>query len=277
MIRLNPNLKYCLSRTGLVIAFLAFSAGIGQANVNLALLPDTVNVQPGEIFDVELTITEEGSAFNGYDAVIGFDPAVLTFLQRPQSEQEGPLMTEACPNRFHIFEVLPAGDALSLSHVLLCAGVSITGPGVVYQLRFQAGELNTTTEISLLEGTGFFLAGMAVSPVITEDAVVQIGTVSAVLPERPASEFALRAAPNPFNPMTAISFTLPESGWVHLSVFNANGLRVKRLLDDYLGPGRQEHFWDGRDEYGQIVGSGVYFLRLDVAGQREIRTVTLIK
>lgn len=277
MIQLNPNLKYCLSRTGLVFALLALSAGIGHAGIHLAIIPETINVQPGEIFDVELTITEEGSAFNGYDAVVGFDPAVLTFLQRPQSEQEGPLMTEACSNRFHIFEVLPAGDALSLSHVLLCAGVSLTGPGVVYRLRFQAGESNTTTAISLLEGTTFFLAGMAVSPVITEDAVVEVGDVSAVLPERPASQFALRAAPNPFNPMTAISFTLPESGWAHLSVFNANGFRVKRLLDEYVGPGRQEYFWDGRDEYGRIVGSGVYLLRLDVAGQREIRSVTLIK
>ena len=277
MIHPNPNLKYCLSRTGLVIALLALSAGMGRAEIHLAILPDTVNVQPGEIFDVELTITEEGSAFNGYDAVVGFDPAVLTFLQRPAPAQEGPLMTEACINRFHNFEVLPAGDALSLSHVLLCAGVSLTGPGVVYQLRFQAGESNTTTEISLLEGTTFFLAGMAVSPVITEDAVVQIGIVSAVLPERPASEFALRAAPNPFNPLTAVSFTLPEPGWAHLSVFNANGFRIKRLLDEYVGPGRQEHFWDGRDEYGRIVGSGVYLLRLDVAGQREVRSVTLIK
>ncbi len=148
---------------------------VAHADVHFAVRPSLVNVQPGEVFEVELTITETGSAFNGYDAVVGYDPAVLTFQQRPQAQQEGPLMTGACPNRFHDFHAMPADGILSVTHVLLCAGVSVTGPGVVYRLQFVAGQNNATTSISLLDGTAFYLAGVYVTPVFLENAEVQIG------------------------------------------------------------------------------------------------------
>ena len=78
-------------RLGLVILLSVFVLVVSPsyADVNLGILPAAVSVQPGEIFDVELTITEAGSAFNGYDAIVGFDPAVLTFIELPAAQQEG--------------------------------------------------------------------------------------------------------------------------------------------------------------------------------------------
>ena len=256
---------------------LAFSSSVARSDVHLAILPESLPVDPGEVFDVELTITEEGSAFNGYDAVIGFDPDYLIFVEQPWEDQEGPLMTDACPTRFHEFEISPDGDVLTVHHVLLCAGVSVTGPGVVYRLRFEAGSQNGQTDISFLDGTAFFLAGVEVTPVLTGDAVITIRNITDV-PQTPIdSGLNLRAAPNPFNPMTLLSFEVPRAGSGQLAVYTADGRRIRLLTRDYLGEGHHEFMWDGMNDRGQMVSSGVYYVQLRVGDRSDMRPVTLVK
>ncbi len=71
--------------------------------------------------------------------------------------------------------------------------------------------------------------------------------------------------PNPFNPMTAISFSLPEASRVNLRVFNARGELVRTLLNEERPAGNHSRRWDGRDDRGSAVASGVYFARLESA------------
>ncbi|MBC8415017.1 MAG: T9SS type A sorting domain-containing protein [Candidatus Cloacimonetes bacterium] len=68
--------------------------------------------------------------------------------------------------------------------------------------------------------------------------------------------------PNPFNPSTTIKFNLIESGNVKLEIYNIKGQKVKTLLDCYMIPGRSELIWNGKDDNGKQVGSGVYFYQL---------------
>jgi len=91
--------------------------------------------------------------------------------------------------------------------------------------------------------------------------------------------FALHPCyPNPFNPTTTIGFDLQERVTVTLAVYDVNGKRVKTLVDAELAnAGRNEEVWDGRDETGRAVASGVYFYRLDAGGYRETRKMTLVK
>ena len=64
--------------------------------VHAAITPALTTVAPGEEFTVEIAIVEAGEPFNGFDSVVEFDPAVLTFLPAaPISQQEGSLMTGA--------------------------------------------------------------------------------------------------------------------------------------------------------------------------------------
>jgi len=80
------------------------------------------------------------------------------------------------------------------------------------------------------------------------------------------SEFRLHTnRPNPFNPTTTIRFDLPRRARVVLSVYAISGRRVTVLADGHYGPGVFERTWDGRDDRGREVASGVYFTRL-VAG-----------
>jgi hypothetical protein len=74
--------------------------------------------------------------------------------------------------------------------------------------------------------------------------------------------------PNPFAAGTSIRFALPEPSNVHLKVFNVQGRLVRTLLDAARPAGRYTVSWDGRDEAGRAVASGVYFYRI-TAGKRE--------
>ena len=219
---------------------------------------------PGQVFDVELTITQSGSAFNGYDAVVGFDPDALTFIQLSEAEQAGPLMTDACANIFHVFQVSPSGDTLNISHILLCSGVDVTGPGVVYRLRFQARDVDETTAISLLSGTAFYNGGLYVTPVFTHAAEVQIGDVSPVVDIPAVSTPDFSAAPNPFNPSTTLSFVAGETAEARITIYSPRGSLVATLLEGQVFAGPNSVAWDGRNDLGTMMGSGVYLVRLEL-------------
>ncbi|UCE17298.1 MAG: T9SS type A sorting domain-containing protein [Gemmatimonadota bacterium] len=68
--------------------------------------------------------------------------------------------------------------------------------------------------------------------------------------------------PNPFNPETTIQFAIPISSHVSLTIFNITGERVKGLIEGEWAPGYHSIRWDGTDEYGKTVSSGVYFYRI---------------
>ena len=84
--------------------------------------------------------------------------------------------------------------------------------------------------------------------------------------------------PNPFNSGTMIGFSLAELGEVELSVFNLAGQKVRGLVAGVYGPGQYRVDWDGKDETGHGVASGVYLYRLHSRDRFiETRQMTLIK
>ncbi len=83
--------------------------------------------------------------------------------------------------------------------------------------------------------------------------------------------------PNPFNPETRIDFELPQGCRVELSVYNLLGRRVKILADGGYSAGSHTVTWDGRDDNGSMVSSGVYFYRLTASGVSETRKMLLMK
>lgn len=80
------------------------------------------------------------------------------------------------------------------------------------------------------------------------------------------AKFDLTASvyPNPFNPRTAIKFTLPQQAEVKLQIFNLNGQVVRTLVNTQLPAGAHERRWNARDEFGRRVASGIYLYRLQV-------------
>jgi len=83
--------------------------------------------------------------------------------------------------------------------------------------------------------------------------------------------------PNPFNPTTTISFTLPERARVTLAIYDVGGRLVRTLVDETVGEGYQEHLWDGKDAKGASVSSGVYFYTLQSSGRSITKKMLLLK
>lgn len=98
------------------------------------------------------------------------------------------------------------------------------------------------------------------------------------VPEAPpaAPVGILQAAPNPTRGSAELSFTLVEPGPVVIRVFDVQGRMVRTLLDEARDAGRQTVFWDGRDDGGDQVHAGIYFLRmLSREGIRKTKVVRI--
>lgn len=83
--------------------------------------------------------------------------------------------------------------------------------------------------------------------------------------------------PNPFGLNTAISYTLPTRALVRLNVYDVNGRVVKTIVSAEVDAGWHTALWDGKDEAGREVTSGVYFLRFKAGGYKQTRKVLLIR
>ena len=84
--------------------------------------------------------------------------------------------------------------------------------------------------------------------------------------------------PNPFNPATAIRYRIAERGHVSLRIFNASGQLVRTLVDEVRAPGVEHSVtWNGVNDAGQPVASGVYFCRLVTTNYTQTRKMILLK
>lgn len=83
--------------------------------------------------------------------------------------------------------------------------------------------------------------------------------------------------PNPFNPSTSIRFSLASPGRVDLEIFNSIGQKVRTLISESRPAGTHNVVWDGKNDHGMPVSSGVYIARLKGEGKVESRRMTLTK
>jgi hypothetical protein len=83
--------------------------------------------------------------------------------------------------------------------------------------------------------------------------------------------------PNPFNPRTTVSYTVPSRGHVTVRLFDAHGAHVATLFDGERNTGAYSVDWDGRTKNGDAVASGLYFARIEHNGATRTKKMVLLK
>jgi hypothetical protein len=146
-----------------------------------------------------------------------------------------------------------------------------------------------TAETVLLGGVAFGAVGAGTTLVeatvpgfVTTAAgskpVYVVGGPTSVAQDAPSPQFVLEQnTPNPFNPVTAIGFSIPRRMEVDLTIFDVGGRRVVTLVHGTMPAGRSSVEWSGRDANGRAVSSGVYFYRLRSGSRVQTKKMVLLK
>jgi flagellar hook assembly protein FlgD len=93
----------------------------------------------------------------------------------------------------------------------------------------------------------------------------------------PSKLIIINNYPNPFNPSTTINFNVFENADINLKVYNPLGKLIRTLLSENLIPGNYNRIWDGKDDSGKIVSSGVYIFELDSGNYADRKKGILLK
>ncbi len=93
----------------------------------------------------------------------------------------------------------------------------------------------------------------------------------------PATFTVHQNSPNPFNPITSIQYEVPSTGPVSIRVFNVTGQLIRTLVDERVEAGTHSVRWDGRDDVGMSVASGLYYYKVNAGTHESVHKMTLLK
>jgi len=160
----------------------------------------------------------------------------------------------------------------------------VTGADGLFRFTPVAGTYYVTAQLQ-----GVNLDGVPYG-IQTSDEFVFAGTANVTVPAMDMSELedveeitiplvtTLKGNyPNPFNPSTTIAFDLAADGHVSIDVFNIKGQKVKTLTNEMMKAGRYSVVWNGDDNIGRAVGSGVYFYRMTSGQYTKTQKMLLMK
>jgi subtilisin family serine protease len=191
-------------------------------------------------------------------AAILTSPADLSFIRL--NEVSGPVefRWESGSGVRHAFR-LTGGD-LDTTMAAIGGSISIEAQGLLEEGHDYEWYVASTDGFTIVESSRFIIKARGTSVSNDDDA------------ELPRSLALLPAYPNPFNPTTNLTFTLPTDGVVLLEVFDLLGRRVDVLLDRAMPAGRHEHRWNASGH-----SSGVYLVRLTSGSHSQVQRVVLMK
>lgn len=185
------------------------------------------------------------------------------------------------PNGFHSLRVLPGSENIGLLDITGLTPLLTTGSlaSSIHASLFESIEyagVTPPTAVSAVFGPRE-PAGSRFLFRVRDQAGCELQVdpqIDFSLPDRITLE---ENYPNPFNPSTRISFQLPTSSHARLDVYDVTGRRIKALLSGEFEAGTHEAVWNGTDDAGRVVASGVYFYRLEADGLAFTRQMILMK
>ncbi len=176
------------------------------------------------------------------------------------------------------FDVAGGTYDVSVDELILGAEIPFTSSlGAIDQIRILCWQMQENSfDGRRLSYT--FIRHLAIPEPEVLPGVVEEWAPSGVIPHDVRSVRLYPNYPNPFNPQTSITFEMVSRGVACLQVLDMSGRLVKELiaLEEYT-PGRHKVIWNGRDDTGKLVASGMYFYRLEVGSYCQTKCMTLVK
>jgi len=243
--------------------FRSISAG-GDNSAAIARMEGVDEVEawwPGRVFEVTARL-EGMNDVAAYDLRISYDPEKVKPLAADQAVSQGDVFDENSAGSLFFHRVQPG--VIEVASGRIGADWSASGDADLASIRFVALG-NDPGVIDIISGEVVNSAHVGL-PVRVDKA--QALPMVAALHQN---------YPNPFNPSTEIRFDIPTARDVKLRIYNQLGQTVRTLVDNRMKAGTYSFEWDGANQAGYGVASGVYFYNLEAGDFRDLRKMTLVK
>ena len=238
----------------------------GGQNALAALKLERVDDQAAGdgILTVRLSLSQ-ASKLKGYGLALQYDPVKYEFLEA--REPDGNLLGSGSNQKTLFLTSNRTPGELNIGAVRVDGHGASVG-GALAELVFKASGTPSAADFQVSESV---LVG--VNGAVDMLARVEIGNLRP-LPD----QYGLNQnAPNPFNPSTVVGYQLPEAGLVRLAIYNLLGQEVRVLVNETKEAGALTATWDGADELGRRVASGVYLYRIQAGEFSASRRMLLLK
>jgi hypothetical protein len=140
---------------------------------------------------------------------------------------------------------------------------------LTWQETYDISNSEVAYAMSLSDGDNVYLGGIAYTGNSAFLSKFELDNTSVENEIIPSDNFKMRNYPNPFNPETTIDFTIQIDSRIELSIYNIKGQKVKTLVQDEITRGTHSINWNGDDEKGNPISSGIYYYKLNVNGKTE--------
>ncbi len=150
------------------------------------------------------------------------------------------------------------------------AGAKAVGSGVFVNVAFKVSE-----NVREGEGTEIRLTSLRINE--SQKVEINLAYLVTVGNSVPARFSLSQNHPNPFNPATTIEYSLPTKSFVALEIYNLLGQKVVTLVNQEIEAGVHQVVWDGKDNQGNKVSSGVYFYRIKTDNFSEVKKMVMMK
>ena len=233
-----------------------------NAELSLNLGSDRVLVGQTVAVDVSLANVK---ALQGYGLVLTYDATKFEYVGAAAAEED--LLKSAGGETPLFLEQAEAGQ-VTVANAIVSGGTA-SGGGMVATLTFKVlSEFEDKTRFEIAEGVVF-------DPNQLTNPVVTLGVLTV---ESTPTDFALlQNYPNPFNPETTIKYNLAEGADVQLRIYNIVGQVVRTLVAERQSAGRYQMRWNGTDDRGMTVSSGIYFYHISAGKFQDQRRLMLLK
>jgi hypothetical protein len=235
-------------------------------NVELSMNLSSDRVLPGETVTVNVSLANASSLL-GFGFELSYDADKFEFVESAPAESD---LLKSNGGETPVFLSHSAEPGrLSIANAIV-SGSPVEGQGEVASLTFRVlREFEDDTRFEIANGIVFDSKNL-------QNPVVAMGSLE--VQSTPVEFALLQNFPNPFNPETTIKYNLAETANVQLRIYNVVGQVVRTLVAEPQNAGRYTVRWNGTDDRGTAVSSGIYFYQLTAGGQfQDVRKLMLLK